>query len=89
MKKLLIALFILISGVSYSQKKDTAKAKVDTIKIDSVKTYAIILTDKEYNFLIAMIKSADEKPSIIKDYILFINSKTQLLISETNKKTKN
>lgn len=72
MKKLFVICFILISASCYSQAKDTTKK-------DSVKTYAIILTDKEYENLIVLIRSADEKPSVIEKYIAFLNSRTQLI----------
>jgi hypothetical protein len=63
-------------------KKDSTVSAVAPAKQDSViKVYAIILDEKNYNGLLQWINEvADEKPSIKKSYLQFIEANTRMLI---------
>lgn len=81
MKKLIILFlfaffFIKVSG----------QTTIDTTHKDSVSTIAIIMNENEYKSLIILLKSADEKPSIISQWIQFLNSRIQLITPNKEQK---
>lgn len=77
MKKILLATFLFFTIESFAQKDSTAK--------DSVKTFAIILTEPELKNLVSLLKTADEKPSVINEWLNFLNTRIQILQPPANK----
>lgn len=58
-----------------------AVAQKDTSKVDT--GYAVILAKSEFDWLINLIKSQDEKPSLINQQIQAIYQKTQLVVPKS------
>lgn len=76
MKKILFALAMLIAISSFAQ--DSTKQK-KPVAPDSTKQYAIILNENEITGLFQLMKAADEKPSIISQWLQLIASRARLL----------
>jgi hypothetical protein len=87
-----LALFATALFAQDSTKSKPAKNEVAAVAKDSVpakpvaqdstvKVYAIILDEKNYNNFLGWINQvADEKPSVKKDYLQFIQANTRMLI---------
>lgn len=96
MKKTITTAFLLMTlSAAFAQKDSTHKKNTDSTitassKQDSVtvKNYAIILNEQEFGSLVAILKSADEKPSIIDAWINFLSTRSQLLLPQIPEKAK-
>lgn len=83
MKQLLFSLFICLSLSASAQKKDTSNHAADTIIQDSTRYFYLILTEAKWNELINLIKTADEKPSKIKEWEAIIIQGCRQYVDET------
>lgn len=87
MKKLLIVgiLFSLFGNCfSQTKKPPLPFKKVDTTEVSDT-SYAVILSKNELQWLENVIKSQDEKPSVINGQLEAINQKTRILLSPKKK----
>lgn len=57
----------------------TAQADSSKPRTDSLLSYAVILNEQEIGSLIALIRTADEKPSIINAWISLISNRARQL----------
>ena len=64
MKTLITAVLLLLSTSLLAQTKDTTVKK----EADTTKLYYLIMPDKKWNELIQLLKTADEKPSVLKNW---------------------
>jgi hypothetical protein len=72
MKKLITILFIFCIF--------SVKAQTDTTHKDSVvRIYTITINEDELKGLATLINEADEKPSVIKEWLNFLQSRLQLV----------
>lgn len=76
MKKLLIISFSLLCLNAIAQKKDTTIQRIDT-------TFAVLLSRPEYEWFISILKAADEKPTVISQWINSIALKTRIASIDT------
>ena len=76
--KIIIIIFSLISINVNAQTK--VKPKIDSVKADT--TYSILLKKEEIQWIINLIKSQDEKPSIINNEVNALLSKTNLEVKK-------
>ena len=67
MKKAFLVAAILISLTARGQKKDST-----IVKDTSVHLFVLVMPSANWQQLIALIKTSDEKPSIIKAWVEFI-----------------
>lgn len=68
-----------IAGKLKTGSADSTIPKLTAEPVDSVYGFAIILSKEEAAGLVKLISSADEKPSVIKDWLNLLNSKAQIL----------
>jgi hypothetical protein len=92
MKKTIITFAFLISSIiGFSQAKDTTTKKVDSTKIQvnnfpvKPQQYFVILNAEQINYFYTLLKSADEKPSILNKALNDYISMWQIVPADTTK----
>lgn len=79
MKKILTVTALLFCLTGSAQNKKPIQTRMDTVTVKDT-TYGIFLTKVEFYTLVNIIKSLDEKPSILNKWIEEnIYKKTQLI----------